>query len=122
MPAMFSKLASGAAEVSGFPHFEADACLINRYAAGSRLSLHQDCNERDFGSPIVSISLGLPANFLWGGKTRATKPTRVRLTHGDVVVWGGAARMTFHGIDPLRDGIHCHVQPGSQVTTAPCNS
>jgi len=106
MPAIFLDLAIRAADEAGFTNFTPDACLINRYTPGSRLSLHQDRNERDFGQPIVSVSLGLPAIFLWGGMTRSERPRRVRLAHGDVVVWGGPARMTFHGIDTLRDGEH----------------
>lgn len=104
MPDLFRSLAASAAEVAGYPAFSPDSCLVNRYEPGSRLSLHQDRNERDFDAPIVSVSLGLPATFLWGGVTRSDKPTRVRLFHGDVVVWGGPARLTFHGIDTLRDG------------------
>jgi alkylated DNA repair protein (DNA oxidative demethylase) len=106
MPAVFRDLAAQAAERAGYADFHPDACLINRYAPGSRLSLHQDRNERDFGQPIVSLSLGLSATFLWGGQTRAERPLRVRLRHGDVVVWGGPARMTFHGVDTLRAGEH----------------
>jgi alkylated DNA repair protein (DNA oxidative demethylase) len=106
MPAVFSDLASRAAATAGFAGFVPDACLINRYEAGARLALHQDRNERDFGSPIVSVSLGLPATFLWGGQSRATRPRRVPLVHGDVVVWGGAARLTFHGVHPLAEGRH----------------
>jgi alkylated DNA repair protein (DNA oxidative demethylase) len=106
MPAVFRDLATRAAAHAGYAGFDPDACLVNRYAPGSRLSLHQDRNERDFGQPIVSLSLGLPAIFLWGGETRAERPRRVRLRHGDVVVWGGPARMTFHGIDTLREGEH----------------
>jgi alkylated DNA repair protein (DNA oxidative demethylase) len=106
MPASFLDLAASAADAAGFPGFLPDACLINRYTAGTRLSLHQDRNERDFDAPIVSVSLGLPAVFLWGGMSRSQRPRRVRLVHGDVVVWGGPARLTFHGIDTLRDGEH----------------
>jgi DNA oxidative demethylase len=106
MPVVFSDLASRAAAVAGFVGFAPDACLINRYEAGSRLSLHQDRNERDFASPIVSVSLGLPATFLWGGQSRAVRPRRVPLVHGDVVVWGGATRLTFHGVHPLPQGRH----------------
>lgn len=101
MPASFRSMAERAAEVAGF---DPDSCLMNRYEPGSRLSLHQDRNERHFDAPIVSVSLGLPAMFLWGGAERSDKPTRVRLFHGDVVVWGGAARLTFHGVDTLRGG------------------
>jgi alkylated DNA repair protein (DNA oxidative demethylase) len=106
MPAVFAKLATQAAAQAGFPAFVPDACLINRYVPGSRLTLHQDKNERDFGAPIVSVSLGLPATFLWGGAARSDRVRRVRLSHGDVVVWGGPARMNYHGLDTLRHGEH----------------
>ncbi len=106
MPDVFAELATGAAMAAGFTDFIPDACLINCYAPGTRLSLHQDKNERDFNQPIVSVSLGLPATFLWGGQTRNGRARRVPLVHGDVVVWGGAARMTFHGVLPLTDGAH----------------
>ncbi|MEO8280942.1 MAG: alpha-ketoglutarate-dependent dioxygenase AlkB, partial [Ideonella sp.] len=99
-------LAKRAAGAAGFEQFVPDACLINRYAPGARLSLHQDRNERDFAQPIVSVSLGVPATFLWGGSTRADRPRRVLLEHGDVVVWGGPARLNFHGVDTLRDDAH----------------
>jgi DNA oxidative demethylase len=104
MPDAFRSMAQRAAEIAGFSGFDPDSCLMNRYEPGSRLSLHQDRNERDFDAPIVSVSLGLPAIFLWGGATRGEKPTRLGLFHGDVVVWGGPARLTFHGIDTLRGG------------------
>jgi DNA oxidative demethylase len=106
MPLVFAELAARAADQAGFPGFVPDACLINRYTPGARLSLHQDRNERDFDAPIVSVSLGLPAVFLWGGVARSDRPRRVPLVHGDVVVWGGPARMTFHGVDTLRHGEH----------------
>jgi DNA oxidative demethylase len=106
MPPLFSALAARAAEAGGFPGFVADACLINRYAPGSRLTLHQDSNERDFAQPIVSVSLGLPAKFLFGGSKRSDRPRRLMLESGDVVVWGGPARMAFHGIDALAEGEH----------------
>jgi alkylated DNA repair protein (DNA oxidative demethylase) len=106
MPAVFLALASGAAARAGFPGFAPDACLVNRYAPGTRLTLHQDRDERDFGAPIVSVSLGLPAVFLFGGTKRADRPQRVALAHGDVVVWGGPSRLRFHGILPLADGVH----------------
>lgn len=106
LPAAFSELAADAAAGAGFPAYAPDACLINRYEPGARLSLHQDRNERDFGQPIVSVSLGLPATFLFGGTRRKDPPLRVPLSHGDVVVWGGPARMRYHGIAPLRDGSH----------------
>lgn len=106
MPGAFADLAARAAAAAGFDGFVPDACLINRYEPGARLSLHQDRNERDLTAPIVSVSLGLPARFLWGGEARSGRPRRVPLAHGDVVVWGGPARMTFHGILPLADGEH----------------
>jgi alkylated DNA repair protein (DNA oxidative demethylase) len=106
MPASFRSLAARAAAESGFDNFEPDACLVNRYEPGAKLSLHQDADERDFGQPIVSVSLGLPATFVFGGGKRADKALRVPLAHGDVVVWGGEARMRFHGVLPLNDGHH----------------
>jgi alkylated DNA repair protein (DNA oxidative demethylase) len=106
MPDVFADLARRAAEAGGFDGFEPDACLINRYQPGARLTLHQDKNERDFRAPIVSVSLGLPAVFLWGGLTRNDRPRRVPVSHGDVVVWGGPARLTYHGVDTLRGGEH----------------
>lgn len=106
MPELFLDLARRSASRAGFPNFEPDACLMNRYAPGARLSLHQDRNERDFEQPIVSVSLGLPATFLFGGLDRAGRARRVGLRHGDVVVWGGPSRLAFHGVDPLEDGEH----------------
>jgi len=106
MPTAFMNLAASAAEVAGFPHFRPDACLINRYAPGTRLSLHQDKDERDLSQPIVSVSLGLPATFLFGGLKRSDKTVRLPLQHGDVVVWGGEDRLRFHGVLPLRAGQH----------------
>jgi alkylated DNA repair protein (DNA oxidative demethylase) len=105
MPALFSKLAEGAAAAGGFPGFKSDACLINRYEPGARLTLHQDRNELDFTQPIVSVSLGLPATFLFGGDTRKDRPRRYRLESGDVVVWGGPTRLAYHGVAPLKEGI-----------------
>lgn len=106
MPAPFLRLAKDAAAQAGFSEFVPDACLINRYEPGTRLSLHQDKNERDFAEPIVSVSLGIPAVFLFGGSNRADKPSRVQLTHGDVMVWGGPARLRYHGVMPLKEGYH----------------
>ena len=106
MPPVFRALAEAAAGEGGFEGFSPDACLINRYAPGARMSLHQDRNETDFGAPIVSVSLGLPATFLFGGPKRADRPQRYRLEHGDVVVWGGPSRLFFHGVAPLADGDH----------------
>jgi alkylated DNA repair protein (DNA oxidative demethylase) len=106
MPAGFARLADRAAQAAGFAGFEPDACLVNRYAPGSRLSLHQDRDERDRGAPIVSVSLGLPATFLFGGLKRSERPQRVTLRHGDVVVWGGPSRLAYHGVAPLAAGTH----------------
>jgi alkylated DNA repair protein (DNA oxidative demethylase) len=91
---------------AGYPGFSPDACLVNRYEPGARMTLHQDRNERTFAAPIVSVSLGLSVTFLFGGLERRDKPTRVRLDHGDVVVWGGPSRLAFHGVLPLEDGEH----------------
>lgn len=106
MPAAFRQLAEQAAATAGFPSFEPDACLINRYLPGARLSLHQDKDERDFTAPIVSVSLGLPAVFQFGGARRADKPERVSLLDGDVLVWGGVDRLRYHGVLALKDGQH----------------
>ena len=106
MPLSFRALAGQAAAEAGFDGFAPDACLINRYQPGARMSLHQDRDEGDFGAPIVSVSLGLPAIFLFGGLKRSDKTQRYRLEHGDIAVWGGPARLAFHGIAPLADGEH----------------
>jgi DNA oxidative demethylase len=106
MPASFQRLAQRAAAHAGFEGFVPDACLINRYEAGARLTLHQDRNERDFRAPIVSVSLGIPAVFLFGGLKRADKAARVPLEHGDVAVWGGPARLRYHGVNALKPGHH----------------
>ncbi|ASU39333.1 alpha-ketoglutarate-dependent dioxygenase AlkB [Herbaspirillum sp. meg3] len=106
MPDVFIDLAVKAATAAGFANFMPDACLINRYVPGARMSLHQDKNEGDMTQPIVSVSLGLPATFLFGGNARADKPVRMRLESGDVVVWGGPARLRFHGVDTLAEGVH----------------
>jgi alkylated DNA repair protein (DNA oxidative demethylase) len=106
MPAIFLSLATRAAATAGFEDFLPDACLINRYAPGAKLSLHQDKNETDFAAPIVSVSLGLPAKFLFGGLRRNDPVTRVELRHGDVVVWGRTKRLAYHGVDTLKDGDH----------------
>jgi DNA oxidative demethylase len=106
MPPSFRALAAQAAAEAGFDGFAPDACLINRYQPGARMSLHQDKDEDDFSAPIVSVSLGLPAIFLFGGLQRSDKPRRFRLEHGDIVVWGGPSRLFFHGIAPLADGEH----------------
>ncbi|ART59100.1 alpha-ketoglutarate-dependent dioxygenase AlkB [Acidovorax carolinensis] len=106
MPARLRQLAGDAAQAAGYPGFVPDACLVNRYAPGTRLSLHQDRDEGNYAHPIVSVSLGIAAMFLWGGAQRADKARRMALMHGDVVVWGGPARLRFHGVLPLPDGSH----------------
>jgi alkylated DNA repair protein (DNA oxidative demethylase) len=106
IPDAFMLLATRAAEMAGFPGFVPDACLINRYAHGAKMGLHQDKDEQDMTQPIVSVSLGLPAVFQFGGFKRADKVERVWLEHGDIVVWGGADRLRYHGIQPLKAGTH----------------
>ena len=106
MPEIIRDLAVRAAGAAGFTAFAPDACLINRYEPGARMGLHQDRDEVDFDAPIVSVSLGLPATFLFGGRKRSDPQARLALFHGDVVVWGGAARLAYHGIAPLQDGLH----------------
>ena len=106
VPALFSDLGRRAAAAAGFEGYEPDSCLINRYEPGARLTLHQDRNERDYSAPIVSVSLGLPAAFLFGGVRRAERTRRIALAHGDVVIWGGPARLTYHGVTALTDGEH----------------
>ena len=106
MPTLFLDLARSAAAAAGFSDFRSDVCLINRYLPGTKLTLHQDKDEGDFTHPIVSVSLGLPATFLWGGLTRTDKVQRIPLTHGDIVVWGGPSRLRYHGIAPLKPGSH----------------
>jgi alkylated DNA repair protein (DNA oxidative demethylase) len=106
MPDPFLELAVGAAAAAGYEAFAPDACLINLYRPGTRLSLHQDKDERDFSAPIVSVSLGLSATFLFGGARRAERPKRYEVAHGDVVVWGGETRRYFHGVAPLLDACH----------------
>jgi alkylated DNA repair protein (DNA oxidative demethylase) len=106
LPAVIAQLARDAAAAAGHRGFAPDACLVNRYEPGARMALHQDRNERDFAQPIVSVSLGLPAVFLFGGLRRTDRARRVPLAHGDVVVWGGPSRLFFHGVLPLRDGEH----------------
>jgi DNA oxidative demethylase len=106
MPPVFVELARTAAQAGGFSAFAPDACLVNRYEPGARLTLHQDKDERDFSAPIVSVSLGLPGIFLFGGDLRKDKQRRIPLQHGDVVVWGGPARLRHHGVLALKDGHH----------------
>jgi len=106
MPAAFLNLAVRAAAEARFADYDPDACLINRYIEGAKLSLHQDRDEKDRWAPIVSVSLGLPAVFLWAGKRRSDPVRRIRLESGDVVVWGGPARFVYHGVAPLKGGVH----------------
>ncbi|HDU1826578.1 TPA: alpha-ketoglutarate-dependent dioxygenase AlkB, partial [Klebsiella pneumoniae] len=106
MPAVFHELALAAAAAGGYPEFSPDACLINRYCPGAKLSLHQDKDEQDLRAPIVSVSLGLPAIFQFGGLQRSDPLQRLLLEHGDVVVWGGESRLFYHGIQPLKAGHH----------------
>lgn len=106
MPPEFLELAVRAAAVAGFTNYDPDACLINRYVTGAKLGLHQDRDEKDAWAPIVSVSLGLPAVFLWGGKRRSDPIRRLRVENGDVAVWGGPARFVYHGVAPLKEGVH----------------
>jgi len=106
MPAAFARLARRAAEAAGFRGFAPDACLVNRYEPGARLTMHQDKDERDYREPIVSVSLGVPAVFMFGGLKRKDRPLRLALTHGDVVVWGGPSRLRYHGVAPLKPAQH----------------
>jgi alkylated DNA repair protein (DNA oxidative demethylase) len=106
MPDALRLLAVQAAADAGFADFAPDACLINRYVPGAKMSLHQDKNERRYSEPVVSISLGLPAIFLFGGHERSDKAQKVSLFHGDVVVWGGVDRLRFHGVMPIKEGVH----------------
>ncbi|MFA5120666.1 DNA oxidative demethylase AlkB [Zavarzinia sp.] len=111
LPPAFAAVATAAAEAGGYPGFAPDACLINRYAPGARMGLHQDRDEQDFTQPIVSVSLGLPAVFLFGGPKRNDPARRIPLVQGDVVVWGGPSRLFFHGVAPLRAGHHPAADP-----------
>lgn len=104
LPAWLLQQAQAAADAAGHPGFVPDACLINRYRPGAKLTLHRDEDEADLSAPIVSVSLGLPATFLWGGLHRRDPVQRLPLQHGDVLVWGGPSRMTYHGVNPLKDG------------------
>lgn len=106
LPSLLLELAARAAASAGFADYRPDCCLINRYEPGARLSLHQDRDEEDQVAPIVSVSLGLPARFLFGGLHRADRTQRMSLSHGDIVVWGGPSRFAYHGVAPLADGDH----------------
>nr|WP_178123687.1 DNA oxidative demethylase AlkB [Pseudomonas sp. WS 5059] len=111
MPAVLRELAIDAARAAGFDGFAPDACLINRYVPGARMSLHQDKNERDYSAPVVSLSLGLAAVFLFGGHQRSDKTQKISLFHGDVAVWGGVDRLRFHGVLPIKEGVHPRMGP-----------
>lgn len=106
IPALLRRLAAEAAAAGGFAGFEPDACLMNRYEPGARLSLHRDEDEQDMAAPIVSVSLGIPAVFLFGGEKRSHRARRIKLESGDVVVWGGPDRLVYHGVAPLAEGGH----------------
>lgn len=106
IPPCLMDFAIDAAAQAGYPGFVPDSCLINQYLPGNKLGLHQDRDERDLRAPVVSLSLGLPAVFLFGGLQRTGKTQRYRLAHGDVVVWGGPSRLAFHGVLPLAPGDH----------------
>lgn len=106
MPSVFLELAQQAAALAGFADYQPDSCLMNRYLVGTKLSLHQDKNEQDFSQPIVSVSLGLPARFLWGGHQRSDPTLKFLLEHGDVMVWGGVDRLRYHGVGQIRAGFH----------------
>jgi len=106
MPSSFFALASNAAATAGFSNFVPDGCLINRYEIGAKMALHQDLDEQDFNQPIVSVSLGIAATFLFGGLTRTDKTQRFLLEHGDVLVWGGVDRLKFHGVLPVKNSQH----------------
>ncbi len=108
LPELFFKFGREAAKKAGFSDFKPDVCMINRYAPASKMSLHQDRNERDFSekAPIVSLSLGVPANFYFGGLERSDPTIKIPLIHGDVVVWGGKSRLCFHGVGVIKDDYH----------------
>lgn len=106
MPDVFFSLAENAANQAGFPDFSPDACLINRYTPGTRMSLHQDKDENNMAAPIVSVSLGISAIFIIGGLSRSSPVIKTELNHGDVIVWGGDDRMRYHGILPVPDTSH----------------
>ena len=106
MPEVFLQMAQAASQAAGFSEFVPDSCLINRYIPGAKMSLHQDKDEHSYAAPIVSVSLGLPAMFLFGGVARSDKSQRIPLLHGDIVVWGGVDRLRYHGVLPIKDGHH----------------
>jgi len=106
IPTLLLSLAQRAANAAGYADYCPDTCLINLYQTGAKMGLHQDKDELDFTQPIVSVSLGVPATFLFGGAKRTDKTAKIPLTHGDVVVWGGASRRYFHGVNAVKLGQH----------------
>jgi alkylated DNA repair protein (DNA oxidative demethylase) len=106
LPDAFGALARGAAALAGFPDFVPDACLVNRYSPGARLTAHRDADEQNYAQPIVSVSLGLPASFAFYGLTRGGKGRSVALVDGDVLVWGGPSRLVYHAVRPIKPGMH----------------
>jgi alkylated DNA repair protein (DNA oxidative demethylase) len=106
MPEEFMRLALAAATAGGFPAFMPDACLINRYSPGARLTAHRDADEQNFAQPIVSVSMGLPASFAFYGLARGGRGQTVALADGDVLVWGGASRLVYHAVRPVKPGHH----------------
>ena len=106
LPAEFESLALSAAALAGFPGFEPDACLVNRYSPGARLTAHRDADEQNYAQPIVSVSLGLPASFAFYGLARGGKGRSVALADGDVLVWGGPSRLVYHAVRPIKPGTH----------------
>lgn len=106
MPIFLKLQAQALASAAGYLAFDPDVCLINSYELGAKMGLHHDADEKDKAAPIVSVSLGLPCTFVWGGLQRSDPVRSFALEHGDVLVWGGASRMVFHGVRPLRAGQH----------------
>jgi alkylated DNA repair protein (DNA oxidative demethylase) len=106
MPVLLQQLATDLSTLAGYKNFQPDVCLINRYVVGAKMALHQDADESDFEQPIVSLSFGLPVIFLWGGLQRNDPVQKIVLDHGDALVWGGTSRLNFHGVAPLRKGVH----------------
>lgn len=106
IPPAILQLAAAAALKAGYPGFVPDSCLINVYEPGSKMGLHQDKDEMDFSQPIISVSLGIPATFLFGSAKRSDKPIKIPLQHGDVVVWGGASRRFYHGVAQMKANTH----------------
>ena len=104
IPEPFLRLARASSEVAGFGTYEPDTCLINRYVPTAQMGIHHDADEQDFSNPIVSVTLGAPATFLWYGPSKRGSPLRIRLLPGDVLVWGGAARKGYHAVQKPEGG------------------